>query len=60
MFSRLRALAHHLNHAKMSTATPIHNTNVACCTIPPVKSDYQPKGTFKSYGGFKKVHIKPY
>lgn len=52
MFTRLRALVHHLNHAKMST---VHNTNVACCTIPPVKSDYTPKGTFKSYAGFSKV-----
>ncbi|KAJ3490173.1 hypothetical protein NLI96_g1616 [Meripilus lineatus] len=41
----------------MSTATPIHNTNVACCTIPPVHSNYEPKGTFKSYGGFKKVYV---
>ena len=57
MFTRLRALAHHLNHAKMSTATTIHNTNVACCTLPPVRSDYEPKGSYKAYGGFDKVCI---
>ncbi|KAH9891060.1 Alpha/Beta hydrolase protein [Cubamyces lactineus] len=39
----------------MSTA--VHNTNVACCTIPPVKSDYQPKGSYKSYAGFSKVYV---
>lgn len=53
MFVRLRSLFHHLNRATMSTT--IHNTNVACCTIPGVKSDYSPKGTIKSYGGFEKV-----
>lgn len=55
MLTRLRTLVHHLNHAKMSTATGIHNTNVACCTIPPVRSDYKPKGIYKAYGGFEKV-----
>ena len=24
----------------------VHNTNVACCSIPPVKSDYVPKGKY--------------
>jgi len=58
MLTRLRTLLHHLNHAKMSTAsTTVHNTNVACCTIPPVRSDYTPKGTYKSYGGFRKVYV---
>ena len=56
MYTRLRALAHHLyptlRTAKMST---VHNTNAACCTIPPVKSDYVPKGKFKSYAGFNTV-----
>ena len=56
MFTRLRALIHRLNISKMSTASkPVHNTNAACCTIPPVKSDYTPKGTYKAYGDFKKV-----
>ncbi|KAI0076229.1 hypothetical protein K474DRAFT_1691426 [Panus rudis PR-1116 ss-1] len=42
----------------MSTASgTVHNTNAACCSIPPVKSDYVPKGTFKSYGGFNKVYV---
>ncbi|OBZ79658.1 putative AIM2 family protein C30D10.14 [Grifola frondosa] len=40
----------------MSTST-IHNPNVACCTIPPVKSDYVPKGIYKSYAGFDKVYV---
>ncbi|KDQ54839.1 hypothetical protein JAAARDRAFT_134659 [Jaapia argillacea MUCL 33604] len=38
-------------------STHVHNDNVACCTIPPVKSDYSPKGTFKAYGGFDKVYV---
>ncbi|KAF7798633.1 hypothetical protein EIP86_009856 [Pleurotus ostreatoroseus] len=40
----------------MSTASGVHNTNVACCTLPAVKSDYKPKGTYKPYGGFQKEH----
>ncbi|KAF8078238.1 hypothetical protein FPV67DRAFT_1405312 [Lyophyllum atratum] len=39
----------------MSTTT--HNTNKACCTIPPVQSDYTPKGTFKPYGNFQRVYV---
>jgi len=38
-------------------STTVHNTNKACCSIPPVQSDYQPKGTFKSVGSFKKVYV---
>ena len=57
MLTRLRALVHHLNHAKMSTATTVHNTNVACCTLPPVRSDYKEKGFYKAYAGFDKVSI---
>ncbi|KAJ6574733.1 hypothetical protein B0H19DRAFT_1125512 [Mycena capillaripes] len=42
----------------MSTASHIiHNKNQACCSIPPVESDYTPKGTFKSVGDFKKVYV---
>ena len=33
----------------------MHNTNTACCTVPPAKSDYTPKGSFKAYAGFNKV-----
>jgi len=56
MISRLRILSHHLNKAKMSTTT-VHNTNKACCSIPPVQSDYTPKGTFSAFGDFNKVYI---
>ncbi|KII86382.1 hypothetical protein PLICRDRAFT_43972 [Plicaturopsis crispa FD-325 SS-3] len=38
-------------------STHIHNTNAACCTIPPVSSTYEPKGTFKKYGGFDRVYV---
>ena len=41
----------------MSTATAVHNTNVACCTLPPVRSDYKEKGFYKAYAGFDKVSI---
>lgn len=56
MLTRLRTILHHLslnaNRAAMST---VHNPNQACCSIPPVQSDYTPKGTYKSYAGFNKV-----
>ena len=29
------------------------NTNKACCSIPPVQSDYSPKGSFEEIGGLK-------
>ncbi|KAG6885719.1 hypothetical protein C0993_010892 [Termitomyces sp. T159_Od127] len=35
----------------------IHNTNTACCSIPPVQSDYTPQGSFKSYAGFSRVYV---
>lgn len=54
MLTRLRVVLRHFTRATMSTE--IHNTNTACCTIPPVKSDYEPKGFYKSYAGFDKVH----
>jgi dienelactone hydrolase len=38
-------------------STSVHNTNTACCNIPPVQSDYTPKGTLKSYANFNKVYI---
>ncbi|KXN81106.1 hypothetical protein AN958_06060 [Leucoagaricus sp. SymC.cos] len=38
-------------------STTIHNTNQACCSIPPVQSDYQPKGTIKPFGDFKRVYV---
>ncbi|KAF7437194.1 hypothetical protein PC9H_004030 [Pleurotus ostreatus] len=59
MLSRLRLLAHQLNKAKMTTAsTTVHNTNKACCSIPPViDHDYTPKGKFTSHGDFQKVYV---
>jgi hypothetical protein len=58
MLTRIRSLAQRINPSKasrrMSTA---HNTNKACCTIPPVKSDYTPKGTYKAFGGYNKVYV---
>jgi len=57
MLTRLRAVLHHLNHAKMSTKSGVYNTNTACCTLPPVRSDYKEKGFYKAYGGFDKVYV---
>ncbi|KZT06262.1 uncharacterized protein LAESUDRAFT_726084 [Laetiporus sulphureus 93-53] len=65
MLVRLRAIAHHLapSHQPIRVATRsmasyvVHNDNAACCSIPPVKSDYTPKGTYKSYAGFNKVYV---
>ncbi|KAJ7169507.1 hypothetical protein C8R46DRAFT_1175770 [Mycena filopes] len=43
----------------MSTAGShvVHNTNAACCAIPPVQSDYTPQGSYESVGDFKKVYV---
>jgi len=38
-------------------ATTILNSNTACCTIPPVHSTYEPKGTTKAYAGFQKAYV---
>ncbi|KAH8835855.1 hypothetical protein DL96DRAFT_1575833 [Flagelloscypha sp. PMI_526] len=40
-----------------TTMTTVHNTNEACCSIPPVQSDYTPKGNFKSIGQFQRVYV---
>ncbi|KAK0506016.1 hypothetical protein EDD18DRAFT_1121689 [Armillaria luteobubalina] len=58
MLSRLRSILAHLNQssrAKMSTT--VHNTNEACCNVPPVLSEYEAKGTIKPYAGFQKNAI---
>jgi hypothetical protein len=39
---------------RMST---VHNTNEACCSIPPVLVDYTPKGIYKPYGAFDCVYV---
>ncbi|TDL28889.1 hypothetical protein BD410DRAFT_781450 [Rickenella mellea] len=33
------------------------NSNAACCSIPPARSSYTPKGNYKPYAGFKKVYV---
>ena len=38
-------------------STVIHNTNKACCSIPPVQAQYTPLGSFKSLGDFDKVYV---
>ncbi|KAF8575506.1 alpha/beta-hydrolase [Ramaria rubella] len=37
--------------------TTIHNSNTACCSIPPVQSSYQPVGTIKPYVGFQRAYV---
>ncbi|KIJ32099.1 hypothetical protein M422DRAFT_36016 [Sphaerobolus stellatus SS14] len=37
--------------------TKILNSNTACCSIPPVLSSYEPKGTIKPYVGFQKAYV---
>ncbi|TFK57569.1 hypothetical protein OE88DRAFT_1620274 [Heliocybe sulcata] len=41
----------------MSSSTQVNNDNAACCSIPPVQSDYKPVGTYKPYAGFQKVYM---
>ncbi|KAK7064555.1 dienelactone hydrolase family protein [Favolaschia claudopus] len=58
MLGRVRSLVPHLSKSKMSTSSHVvHNTNAACCSIPPVQSEYTPKGSYKSVGDFKKVYV---
>ena len=66
MLSRLRLLVHHINRNKASMSTTsatggsgvkVANSNPACCSIPPVQSDYTPKGSYKEYAGFKRVYV---
>lgn len=35
----------------------IHNSNAACCSIPPVESDYKPKGSYQKVGSFDKAYV---
>lgn len=41
-------------HSKKMSTT-VHNDNKACCSVPPVPSSYQPKGTIQKWGGFEQV-----
>ncbi|KAL2149861.1 hypothetical protein VTH82DRAFT_7537 [Thermothelomyces myriococcoides] len=44
----------------MSTMPATHGHNEACCNIPPVVSKgYQPKGSYKEYGGLKTYTTGP-
>ncbi|PWZ00539.1 alpha/beta-hydrolase [Testicularia cyperi] len=40
-------------------STMANNTNEACCSIPPVQSDYSPKGTTEKLGGLDVYAIGP-
>src|ERR1700733_12401302 len=64
MLNRFRAIAsllfienkrsfRHINklHSTPKMSTLENLTSKACCTIPPVLSDYTPKGTKQAYGG---------
>jgi hypothetical protein len=58
MLARLRKVVGHLNvNAARMASTTIHNTNKACCSIPPVLHDYTPNGSFQSYGEFQRVYV---
>ncbi|KAL5534503.1 hypothetical protein ACEPAG_966 [Sanghuangporus baumii] len=68
MLTRLRALLHTINKSHtsahpqaparaMSSTQRVVNTNTACCTIPPVKHDYTPKGSYAPFAGFQRVYI---
>ncbi|KAI5451334.1 hypothetical protein NCC49_001928 [Naganishia albida] len=35
----------------------VHNTNKACCSIPPVQSEYKPKGSYQKVGAFEKAYV---
>lgn len=52
---RLLAISRHLN--PLARMTTVHNTNEACCTIPPVQADYSAKGTYKPHGTFDRVYV---
>ncbi|KAI0035292.1 hypothetical protein K488DRAFT_43713 [Vararia minispora EC-137] len=59
--TRLRAItAHFLRQPhpipSRAASTIVHNDNIACCTVPPVSSSYEPKGSFIPYAGFNRVY----
>lgn len=65
MLTRLRALTHHLaaRRALATSASPpggtrrVVNSNPACCSIPPVHSDYVPKGSYRALAGMDRVYV---
>jgi len=59
MLPRIQSIINHL-HPQLPARTmsyTVHNDNKACCSIPPVHSDYTPKGSYKSYAGFQRVYV---
>jgi hypothetical protein len=52
---RFSVISRHLN--PLARMTTIHNTNEACCSIPPVLAEYTPKGTYKPEGAFDRVYV---
>ena len=56
MLARLWAISRHLNPL-VRTMSTVHNTNKACCSIPPVQLDYTAKGTYTPYGAFDRVYV---
>ncbi|KAG8682314.1 hypothetical protein FRC08_015040 [Ceratobasidium sp. 394] len=51
--SRAIRIPTRLNISPYRTMSSIPGDNAACCTIPPVQSNYQPKGTFETINGLK-------
>lgn len=56
MLTRLSIIFRHLNPLARTMST-VHNTNKACCSIPPVQVDYTAKGTYKPHGAFDRVYV---
>lgn len=42
---------------KRNMSGHVHNTNEACCSIPPVQSEYKPKGSYQKVGSFDKAYV---
>lgn len=45
------------NITKRNMSGHVHNTNKACCSIPPVQSEYKPKGSYQKVGSFEKAYV---
>ena len=42
-----------------ATETTMSTSNKACCTIAPVQTDYQPKGTYEDIASIKTYVVGP-